>query len=296
VDAETWWEFMGWYLSEGSSSGVSDGIMRTHGQRFCVNISQYEKSDTWEMINDCLSRLGIHYSYRGHDFKIHSKELHSILFPLGNSYQKRIPRYLLNAPKELLQILYTSLVMGDGSVYAGRDSYFSVNKKLVDDFSELCVLLGMSVTIQNRNPSTTELPQGGVAKNPKMQYAANTRLRKTQELRNGSENNLCINTIYYNGNVYCVTTNTGAIVVKRNGKVSICGNCYGMAFDAAPLNEDLTINWTDEKLYSQMGAIGKECNLEWGGDWETFPDRPHFQYTFGLSIEDLLAGKRPPEQ
>jgi peptidoglycan L-alanyl-D-glutamate endopeptidase CwlK len=68
-----------------------------------------------------------------------------------------------------------------------------------------------------------------------------------------------------------------------------------MAFDAAPLNEDLTINWSDNNLYSQMGAIGKECNLEWGGDWK-FVDKPHMQYTFGLSIEDLLAGKRPPEQ
>lgn len=39
----------------------------------------------------------------------------------------------------------------------------------------------------------------------------------------------------------------------------------------------------------------EKCNLEWGGDWK-FRDMPHFQYTFGLSIEDLLAGKRPPEK
>ena len=89
-------------------------------------------------------------------------------------------------------------------------------------------------------------------------------------------------------------TTPGKIVTNAKGGESY--HCYGMAFDAAPLNEDLTINWTDNGLYSQMGAIGKECNLEWGGDWATFPDRPHFQYTFGLSIEDLLAGKRPPEK
>ena len=36
-----WFEFIGYYISEGSSCGVSDGIPRTNSSRFSVKISQY---------------------------------------------------------------------------------------------------------------------------------------------------------------------------------------------------------------------------------------------------------------
>lgn len=70
---------------------------------------------------------------------------------------------------------------------------------------------------------------------------------------------------------------------------------YGLAFDFAVLNADGSINWTVDNKWKRIGALGKSLGLEWGGDWKKFPDYPHFQLTFGLSIQDLLAGKRPPQ-
>lgn len=42
--------------------------------------------------------------------------------------------------------------------------------------------------------------------------------------------------------------------------------------------------------YSRAGHIVKAANiphLEWGGDWVTFTDRPHYQYATGLAISQV---------
>jgi peptidoglycan LD-endopeptidase CwlK len=67
---------------------------------------------------------------------------------------------------------------------------------------------------------------------------------------------------------------------------------YGLAFDAAPLNDDLTIDWKTTLKYLKMGEIGESVGLEWGGRWK-FKDQPHFQFTFGLSIQQLQQGIKP---
>ncbi|MGG1365132.1 peptidoglycan-binding protein [Priestia megaterium] len=36
--------------------------------------------------------------------------------------------------------------------------------------------------------------------------------------------------------------------------------------------------------------------MEWGGDWTSLKDYPHFQYTFGLSLSELRSGKGPKKQ
>jgi len=89
-------------------------------------------------------------------------------------------------------------------------------------------------------------------------------------------------------------TTPGKIVTNAKGGESY--HNYGLAFDAAPLNSDLSINWNDPTLYAKMGIIGQSVGLEWGGRFKTIVDRPHFQFTFGLSITDLLNGKLPPNE
>jgi peptidoglycan L-alanyl-D-glutamate endopeptidase CwlK len=72
---------------------------------------------------------------------------------------------------------------------------------------------------------------------------------------------------------------------------------WGMAYDVVPLRHGRAVWGTsgeDMKLWQQVGILGKLCGLEWGGDFKTFKDYPHFQYTGGLSLADMNAGKRLP--
>ena len=45
-------------------------------------------------------------------------------------------------------------------------------------------------------------------------------------------------------------------------------------------NEDGTNDW------QQMGQIAETCGLQWGGRWKKFPDLPHVQNKYGLSLNE----------
>lgn len=65
---------------------------------------------------------------------------------------------------------------------------------------------------------------------------------------------------------------------------------YGLAFDFVPIVHGKAV-WNDLALFTRCGKIGKECGLDWAGDWDSFKEMAHLQYTNGLTIEDLKAGK-----
>lgn len=85
----------------------------------------------------------------------------------------------------------------------------------------------------------------------------------------------------------------GKIVTNARGGDSY--HNYGLAIDFALMTPDGSISWEVNDKWRRVAAIGKSLGFEWGGDWDSFKDYPHFQYTFGLSLADLRAGKRPPQ-
>jgi peptidoglycan LD-endopeptidase CwlK len=68
---------------------------------------------------------------------------------------------------------------------------------------------------------------------------------------------------------------------------------FGLAFDVVPLNAGKPIWNVSDPVWKDVGQIGKGCGLEWAGDWKTFKEYAHFQYTAGLSLAEIREGKRP---
>ena len=62
------------------------------------------------------------------------------------------------------------------------------------------------------------------------------------------------------------------------------------AWDAVPLVGGKP-QWNDTDLYRRMGEIAKDFGIEWAGDWKTFKETAHFQYTGGLTLADFKTGK-----
>lgn len=58
---------------------------------------------------------------------------------------------------------------------------------------------------------------------------------------------------------------------------------YGLAFDCVPLLVGGKADWhynpeDADDMWDEVGALGKECGLEWGGYWpKRKRDMPHFQ-------------------
>lgn len=85
-------------------------------------------------------------------------------------------------------------------------------------------------------------------------------------------------------------TKPGKIVT--NAKAGQSWHNYRLAFDVVPLVNGKA-QWDDFRTFRRLGVIGKGVGLEWAGDWKTFKEYPHFQWTGGLSLAQLRAGKQP---
>ena len=94
----------------------------------------------------------------------------------------------------------------------------------------------------------------------------------------------------YQASIYAQgRTKPGAIVT--NAKY-IGPHGFGLAFDVVPVVGNIAI-WSNNVLWRIIGEEGKKLGLEWGGDWKSIIDKPHFQLTEGLTGAQLRAGKRP---
>lgn len=75
-----------------------------------------------------------------------------------------------------------------------------------------------------------------------------------------------------------------------NAKPGMSYHNWRCAFDFVPTIKGVP-QWDDSKLYATCGRIATSVGLDWGGNWKSFPDKPHCQYTGGLKIADLRAGR-----
>lgn len=71
--------------------------------------------------------------------------------------------------------------------------------------------------------------------------------------------------------------------VKAGLAFDVCKNVRGHEYD-------------DAAFFARVGAIGKEIGFSWGGDWVSFPDRPHFQWDGHGAFTGAMvrAGRYPP--
>jgi len=76
----------------------------------------------------------------------------------------------------------------------------------------------------------------------------------------------------------------GKIVTNSQGGQSF--HNYGLAIDLCEIDQGgKVINWNYDM--KQLTPIAKKYGIEWGGDWHTIQDRPHFQKTFSYKWQDL---------
>lgn len=93
----------------------------------------------------------------------------------------------------------------------------------------------------------------------------------------------------------------GDVVTNARGGESY--HNYGLAIDYALRKPGGKIIWDTEydgngngrADWLEVAELAKDLGFEWGGDWERFPDYPHLQMDFDLSIEELQKGWRPAD-
>ena len=89
-------------------------------------------------------------------------------------------------------------------------------------------------------------------------------------------------------------TAPGKIVTKAKPGQSM--HNHRLAYDVVPLRNGKPVWGTsgeDGVLWQKVGALGVAQGLEWAGNWVKFKESAHFQWTNGLTLAELQAGKTP---
>lgn len=87
-------------------------------------------------------------------------------------------------------------------------------------------------------------------------------------------------------------TTSGSIVTKA--KAGYSNHNFGIAFDVGVFEGNKYLD--DSPKYKAVGVLGTDLGLEWGGNWKTIVDQPHFQlrpsWASHMTEKEMLADLR----
>ena len=69
-----------------------------------------------------------------------------------------------------------------------------------------------------------------------------------------------------------------------NAKAGESWHNFGLAFDVVPLVNGKAV-W-DSPFWNRIGELGKQAGLVWGGDFQSFKDKPHFEFHPDLTLAE----------
>lgn len=81
-------------------------------------------------------------------------------------------------------------------------------------------------------------------------------------------------------------TTPGRIVTNARAGESL--HNYGVAVDFVFRKDGYDAS---KELWETLGAIGEQHGFRWGGRWQEFIDRPHFELTLGYDLDDFKANR-----
>ena len=206
INMKDWSAFLGWYISEGSTS--------------TTYVTQISQTKYVNEVDEVLSRLPFIYKYDGKMFRISSVQLTTYLKQFGLCDKKFIPKYIKESPPEVIREFLDHFNLGDGSIHKGNKIYYTTSKQLADDLQECIFKIG---SVSNISFQSTK---GTIAKFADKEYVRNfdkytlTEHNKFNDFyfETTSRKDKYIHEVDYNGEVFCVTVPNGTLYVRRNDK------------------------------------------------------------------------------
>lgn len=204
-------ELIAWYVTEGS-------VYKDRNIIICQ--CQKINPENHKRICDLLSRIGVRYSLYGRnnkDISISSLELGTYLKKESGhlSRYKHLPIWLKNQPKEILQIVFDTMVEGDGWLKnAAGFGYKSISKRLREDFMEIAQKLGYGVSVGKDTVSVRVCQNEPYITNKPVKYQ-------------------------YKGKIYCCSVPNELIYIESNGKLFWSHNSYATSYSAQKIVESL---------------------------------------------------------
>lgn len=223
-------KFFGFWLSDGWTWTRTKGVSGQSG------FALFKGDEVTNEILRILDKYKFKYTKRFTDGDFHSVticdcNLFAYLEQFGKSYEKFIPKWILNLNKEKLTLFLQWYLKGDGSHEwidgrkQARIRAYTSSPKLVDGLIELAIKIGWAASVKNR----------GIRKNKSNKWNIQARrdAYDVSFLQNSVRNFLQApinedeqHVVQYDGMAYCVTVKNHTLYVRRNGKCYWSGNSH----------------------------------------------------------------------
>ncbi len=217
TDAEV--EVIGWVLT--------DGYYKKAKGKNCSTIALTQcKAKNFEAIANCVAAVpgskGGYVSKRGqHHWTISGNFARRVRYMMPD--KTLTPAFLVQLSTKQLELLYNTMLLGDGSydAHAGRYRRFTAGTEArADAFLMLCAMMGQPAHAFPRDMSMYTPKSDKLTNVPVMGTVWLVELKQ----RDRAYANIGKSTVKYTGRVWCPTVLNGTWIAKRNGKVFITGN------------------------------------------------------------------------
>jgi len=225
IKISDWLEFLGYYLSEGAI--VFNKRKDSDSGSYVITFYQKDLDDFNKIFNACKKVTDSKVAITGPDertIRFCDKRLFNVLKPLGNTYNKHIPRDLFNLKPDKLRILFDALMLGDGRTNENGGSYYCTSSDILkDDFQELLLKIGLSGTSYVKHKAGDKVwfsKENRYLTCTKDHWRIMIKFENNSPLIKKREEKW----VDYSGKIYCVEVPSHIIYVRRNGCVCWCGN------------------------------------------------------------------------
>ena len=277
VPLEHFVALLGYYLSEAYASLENGSVSQKTGTSSC------------ERIASVFDSCGIpHGNWDGKNgmtvFSFHKPQrLWLMENTPGKAREKFIPVWVKNLPSEYLDILFSALIDGDGSIHSKQlnsgslyRSYISGSKQLADDVMEIAFKLGYAPTmsdvrLEEEGIYVVNIPSSNIGRFPVLDTLING--NKSADRRK------CISRVPYTGKVWCFEVPNEFLIVRYKGKPLVCGNTYSSAAMGAEImirrfeswRQELK-RWVERRIYLPIARMrGFVEENEWGEPEYIYP-------------------------
>ena len=228
-----------------------------------------------------LQRLNVSYNksyaksrekqgqYGVYAISIRKKDSERIISVIGPN--KKIPSSILQLPSGQISELLQYYSLYDGcNIQKDGGKYWSIStsdKDNADLLNAMATLSMHSCSMTARMPRKREI-NGREVKSSKIHYALS--LREREGYRYNKQN---LSVVDYKGKVWCVNSDLGTIITRRDGKTMIIGNCLGKAGDFTVAG--MTAEEARQKIKQFQHLLPCPIRLEEGVSWLHFDVMPN---------------------
>ena len=223
----------GLYISDGTSSFR---INKTNKEFKCIRITQTKSNNGFYDIVDSL--MDVYpikkYSYNKETvWVLHGEVAKQIYSDFGHRKNKHLADWCFKLSKRQVKLLWSNLLLGDGTKKKKYDVYYTTLNRLASDIQAMLTITGMFCTVNG--PYISKTPSGNTliyyhvtnSKLAKNVHSINFgKLLKYNEKPIGRQKNHPVKEIKVtNKRVVCFEVQNSTLITRNGGKVSIHGNC-----------------------------------------------------------------------